>query len=151
MTDPTSPVQAPLFASRRGRRIDLNIPNRRSIAAAVQHCRGHNVTPDAVIAELPFGFWRHCGDSAHEATLWVPYLRHTWPAGTSRVRVDRALMDINTMRNRAAHHEPLFGHCGQDLRNAYASILMLTDMLLPELGEYMRATSTVLSTLADHP
>lgn len=125
--------------------------HRRSITAAVQHCRGRNITPDAIIAELPFGFWRHCGDSAHEATLWVPYLRHAWPAGTSRVQVDRALMSINTMRNRAAHHEPVFGHRGQDLRNAYENILMLTDTLLPELGEYIRETSTVLSTLAGRP
>ncbi|MGO2514679.1 MAG: hypothetical protein ACTH8X_00855, partial [Corynebacterium variabile] len=74
-----------------------------------------------------------------------------WPAGTSRVQVDRALMSINTMRNRAAHHEPLFGHRGQDLQNAYASVLLLADMLLPELGEYIRETSTVIATLAARP
>lgn len=149
LLDPLSPVSAPLHRNRSGRSADMNSGNRRSIAAAVQHCRGRDITPDAIIAELPFGFWRHCGDSAHEATLWVPYLRHAWPSGTSRVEVDRALMDINTMRNRAALHEPMFGHQGRDLRDAYENILMLADMLLPELGEYIRKTSTVLSTLAE--
>lgn len=152
LLNPLSPISAPLHRNRSGRSTDMNSGNRRSIAAAVQHCRGQDITPDAIIAELPFGFWRHYGDSAHEATLWVPYLRHAWPAGTSRVQVDRALMSINTMnRNRAAHHEPLFGHRGQDLRNAYENIFMLADMLLPELGEYIRETSTVLSTLAERP
>jgi hypothetical protein len=151
LLDPLSPVSAPLRRNRDGRSTDMNFGNRRSITAAVQHCRGRDITPDAIIAELPFGFWRHCGDSAHEATLWVPYLRYAWPAGTSRVQVDRALMGINTMRNRAAHHEPVFGNRGQDLRNVYENTFMLADMLLPELGEYIRETSTVVATLAERP
>ena len=152
LLDPTSPVQTPLWRTLRGRRVDLNTRNRANIAEAVARCGGASTKPDAVIAELSFGFWRHCTDPAHEKTLWVPYLHHAWPKKTDRAVLDRALATINTARNRASHHEPLFGsRPGRDLAAAHREVLHLLDLLLPELAAYVRTTTALPAILAARP
>jgi hypothetical protein len=152
LLDPTSPVQAPLWRTLRGRRVDLNTRNRANLAEAVTRCGGPAAKPDAVIAELSFGFWRHCTDPAHEKTLWVPFLHNAWPKKTDRAMLDRALTRINTARNRASHHEPLFAPSpGRDLAAAHHEVLHLLDLLRPELAAYVRATTTLPATLADRP
>ncbi|GAA2183630.1 Abi family protein [Brooklawnia cerclae] len=152
LLDPTSPVQAPLWRTLRGRRVDLNTRNRANIGDAVARCGGTHAKPDAVIAELSFGFWRHCTDPAHEKTLWVPYLHRAWPRKTDRAALDRALATINTARNRASHHEPLFGtRPGRDLSAAHREVLRLLDLLLPELAEYVRATTAIPAMLTERP
>ncbi len=144
LLDPASPVQAPLWRTQRGRRTDLNTRNRASIVEAVARCGGVAAKPDAVIAELSFGFWRHCTDPAHEKTLWVPHLHHAWPKKTDRAMLDRSLATINTARNRASHHEPLFDtRPGRDLAAAHRETLRLLDLLLPELAAYVRDTTTL--------
>ncbi|MCQ9385744.1 Abi family protein [Brevibacterium moorei] len=150
--DPASPILAPLWRTRRSRRADLNARNRTTVADAVRRCGGQTAKPGEVIAELSFGFWRHCTDAAHEKTIWVPYLHHTWPKKTSRVVLERTLTTINTARNRASHHEPLFGNRpGRDLADAHRGILHLSELLLPELASYLRDTTTVTRTLAERP
>lgn len=150
--DPKSPVLEPLWRSRRGRRADVNARNRATVADAVRRCGGASARPGEVIAELSFGFWRHCSDAAHEKSLWVPYLHRAWPKKTSRVALERSLTTINTARNRASHHEPLFGtQPGRDLTAAHHEVLRLSEMLLPELSEYIQATTTVPTILATRP
>ena len=152
LLDPKSPVLEPLWRTRRGRRIDLNARNRASVADAVRRCGGTAAKPGEVIAELSFGFWRYCTDAAHEKSLWVPYLHRVWPKKTSRVGIERSLTMINTARNRASHHEPLFGaQPGHDLAAAHHEVLRLSDLLLPELAEYIQATTTVQAILEARP
>lgn len=152
LLDPASPVLTPLWRTRHGRRSDLNARNRATVADAVRRCGGRAAKPGEVIAELSFGFWRHCTDTAHEKTVWVPYLHRAWPKKTSRVMLERSLTTINTARNRASHHEPLFGsRPGRDLSAAHTEILRLSGLLLPELADYLHDTTTVTKTLAERP
>jgi predicted trehalose synthase len=102
-----------------------------------------------VIAELAFGFWRHLADAAHEQTVWMPCLHHAWPRGTARARVDQLTRAVNTIRNRASHHEPLFA--GGLVARVHADMLDLLDLLLPDLAAYVRATTTLPAVLASRP
>lgn len=106
--DDDSPVRKPLLRTTRSGEVrDVNALNRRAIDAALP--RGHRPPrAGSVIAHLSFGFWAHLTDRAHERTLWIPYLRHAWPDGTSRSELDAKIRLINTVRNRIAHHEHLF-------------------------------------------
>ncbi|MFA5608448.1 MAG: hypothetical protein WDA07_14970 [Leucobacter sp.] len=150
--DPASPVLTPLWRTRSGRRSDLNARNRATVSDAIRRCGSASVKSGEVIAELSFGFWRHCTDAAHEKVLWVPYLHRAWPKKTSRVTLERSLTTINTARNRASHHEPLFGSKpGRDLNAAHHEILHLSELLLPELAVYIRDTTTVMRTLTERP
>ena len=151
--DPTSPVNAPLIRSWRQRQIDMNTRNRASIAAAVGRCGGSQANPDAVIAELNFGFWRHLSDAIHEKTIWVPYLHFAWPKKADRRQIDVMIGAINDQRNRIAHLEPLFAPTAgaTGVMQVHQDVLALTAMLIPDLSAHIQATSTVATVLATRP
>lgn len=55
-------------------------------------------------------------------------------------------------RNRASHHEPLFGAgAGRSIEAAHDEAIRLSGMLLPELAEYIRATTVVPRELMARP
>jgi hypothetical protein len=118
LLDPQLRLFGPLWRSRGRRRVDVNDKPRRSIQEAVRRC-GPAAPPEKVVAELSFGFWRYITSSAHEKSLWVPFLHTAYPPGTSRKDVDRSVSRLNELRNRVAHHEPIFsqplGSAMQDL------------------------------------
>ncbi len=150
--DQASPIVAPLWRTRRGQRIDLNARSRRTIREAVLRRGEDSPTSGEIIAELSFGFWRHCTDAAHEKVLWVPYLHAAWPRKTSRTSVERSLTAVNMARNRASHHEPLFGAGpGRDLVTAHRELIRLSGMPLPPLGDYVRESTTVPAILSERP
>jgi hypothetical protein len=152
LMDPSSPVQAPLYRRSHGNRVDINRRNRDVIAEAVARAGGSVARPGGVIAELSFGFWRHLADTGHERTIWIPYLHRAWPSGTSRSQIDAATRLVNETRNRAAHHEPLFGGTpGRGLLHAQQEVVRLLAALLPDLGSYVQQTSTVALLLSQRP
>lgn len=61
-----------------------------------------------VIAELTFGFWVRLYSRHYEASLWTPALRHVFPAKMARATVHDRLLGLTQLRNRVAHHEPIF-------------------------------------------
>ncbi|WP_297556400.1 Abi family protein [uncultured Actinomyces sp.] len=151
LLDSCSPVQERLERKRRGRLLDANARNRASISEAVSRV-GSAMNTGAIIAELPFGFWRHLTDAAHEKTVWVPYLNHAFPKGTNRKRVEQSLALINTVRNRASHHEPLFtDYRRSEVENASKHIIGLEELLLPELATHTRSTSQINHLLGNLP
>lgn len=151
LLDSSSPVQERLERKRRGRLIDVNARNRASIREVVSRVRSVTNT-GAIIAELPFGFWRHLSDAAHEKTIWVPYLNHAFPKGTSRKRVEQSLALIKTVRNRASHHEPLFtAYRRSEVEKARKHIIGLEQLLLPELAAHTSATSGINRLLENLP
>ena len=82
----------------------------------------------------------------------MPYLHEAFPSKTDRKKVDRALALVNGVRNRAAHHGPLFtGRRLQEVTEAHQAIGMLAFMFLPELGEHLRQTSSVNLYLENRP
>lgn len=67
-----------------------------------------------VIAELDLGFWRYLLTSRYEHTLWNPAIRSQFPAlsrlsgSDSRKLVYHRIEQLNHLRNRIAHHEPIY-------------------------------------------
>ena len=147
-----SPVNAPLSRTRKGERIDVNAPNRRSIAEAIRRCPQPKPSSSQVIAELSFGFWRHMTDAAHEKTLWIPYLHKAYPARTDRRHIDRIIGQLNDVRNRASHHEPFITpNRLSEVGEAGKQIVDLAKMILPSLAEHIQDTSTLGSILTRRP
>lgn len=73
------------------------------------HRLGNNYTHDRLIAALPFGFWthqfgKHEYPAAGNTALEIFSKR---PPGTTYKKMMQALMKINILRNRIAHHEPI--------------------------------------------
>lgn len=147
-----SPVNAPLNRKRKGESIDVNAPNRHSIAEAIRRCQQPKPSSSQVIAELSFGFWRHMTDAAHEKTLWIPYLHKAYPARTDRKYIHRIIGQLNDVRNRASHHEPFITPKRlSEVGEAGKQIVDLAKMIWPSLAEHIQDTSTLGSILNSRP
>ena len=112
--DETSPIRKPILrTNKRGQINDANRINRNII----DHLRAglrDNATPDDVVSNLTLGFWAHMTDRNHERVLWIPILHKVWPKGASRSDINERITRINSVRNRAAHHEHLFASEGMN-------------------------------------
>lgn len=77
--------------------------------------RSKYATTGKVIPELKFAFWQHMFTSRHDLRLWTPHLRTVLPnlpvdstIAALRQQIFRDLESIRLLRNRIAHHEPIF-------------------------------------------
>lgn len=67
-----------------------------------------------VIAEFNLGFWRYLLIARYEHSLWNPAIRARFPAlshlsgADSRRAVHARVERLNYLRNRIAHHEPIY-------------------------------------------
>ncbi|HFF8944523.1 TPA: Abi family protein [Serratia marcescens] len=75
---------------------------------------GLEVTADNIIPQLSFGVWNHICQSHLEADvaslrLWPKMIPYSFPGRrVSHGEIARILRTVNKMRNRIAHHEPLW-------------------------------------------
>lgn len=159
LLDPESPAVLPIWRVKKERSglrrgTDVNYPNRRAVDAAIRKAGGPHATPGKVIAELSFGFWRQLTSSSMEKVLWVPYVHHAYPAGTSRSDIDHVIADINTVRNRIAHHEPIFDRHrapSQDPAFLHRELVRVLQMIAPEVAALLSRTTSVPTVLTQRP
>jgi hypothetical protein len=103
------------------------------------------VTEGKMVAELTFGFWRFLLTARYEASLWTPALRHAFTSGLSRRTVHDTVEHINMLRNRIAHHEPIFQ---RPLADDLAAITTLLHWISPPAADWaIAATSQRLDPL----
>jgi hypothetical protein len=86
-------------------------------------------TTGKVVAELKFVFWEKMFTRRHDERIWNHHLRTAFPNAPARATIqnvrEEILNSINTirgLRNRIAHHEPIFV---RDLQVEYNLILKL--------------------------
>lgn len=110
--------------------------------AAKGRPRGQPVPTGKVIAELMFGFWLNLTDRRVEHTLWVPFLHKAFLPRTPprRAAFNNLLEKLRQLRNRVAHHEPIFH---MDLVEAHRILREVAGLLCPATALVMNETSTV--------
>ena len=116
---------------------------RKAERAAGKHWSGPLPLPDGkVIAELTFGFWVSLTDPGLEHKLWVPCLHKAFAPRKppKRAVFNQLLEKLRQLRNRIAHHEPVF-HL--DLVDAHRKIVAVEQLLCPTTVQVMLATSSV--------
>ncbi|EGR1093721.1 TPA: Abi family protein [Vibrio vulnificus] len=112
---------------------------------------GKNITPDNLIAKLTFGFWVHMTDENHrighsQSGPIIPL----WPTLTSKVfpnakdtngnslsinSIHQKLLDVNLLRNRIAHHEPIWKSADLfDSDDAINKVIEHYDLVLSIIG-----------------
>lgn len=71
---------------------------------------GQNSGPDDIVAELKFAFWVGLLGPGYDQTLWRKALHRGFRVGGGRARhlVHGRFNAIRRLRNRIAHHEPIF-------------------------------------------
>lgn len=110
--------------------------------AAKHTAHGQATPPGKVIAELTFGFWLQLTNRGFEHTLWTPALQKSFsPRKAPRRSTFNALLEkLRQLRNRVAHHEPIFH---MDLLDAQAKITEACELLCPKTALVMTSTSQV--------
>jgi hypothetical protein len=146
LLDPRSPV----------RRInpdgsDSNDRNRRAIDKAVKEAtarHGKDAPIAQVISALNLGFWRYLTCKDKEKSLWVPVLHRAFPRPSNRDQIDKQIGRLHRLRNRVAHHEPIFR---QRVKDESIALVHSCERLRPELAELIEERGTIGSTWAKCP
>ncbi|MBJ7594874.1 MAG: hypothetical protein JF886_08430 [Candidatus Dormibacteraeota bacterium] len=107
-------------------------------------------TPGRVVAELSFGFWRFLLGRRYQTSLWAQVLRHAFPHLQPQRRSDvyEPIQELNGLRNRIAHHEPIH-HL--ELPRLHNSILLVGGYLDPEVRAWIARVSRVPTLLSTKP
>lgn len=110
--------------------------------AAKHWSNGRPLPPGKVIAELSFGFWHNLTDSGLEHPLWVPYLHKAFRPrkAPKRSSFNLQLEKLRQLRNRIAHHEPVFH---MDLMATHKTLCEVAQLLCQTTASLMTTTSTV--------
>lgn len=117
---------------------------RRELHAARNKARTNNTC--MVVAELKFAFWIRLFSQRFESRLWGPHIHRLFPGLPSSMSVrqcretlHRELECVRSIRNRIAHHEPIFA------RNLLADYERMHRLV----GWRCQKTATWLDTVQD--
>jgi hypothetical protein len=123
---------------------------RRDLSQTRDRC----ATPGKVIAELKFAFWQKLFTARHDQAVWDRTLLSAFPNAGSltvaqlRGRIYDDLEQIRLVRNRIAHHEPIFTrNHSDDLRR----MLELVAMRSAPTAQWVQAMEDVSAVNADRP
>lgn len=98
---------------------------------------GKPVQTHNLCSELPFSFWKNLLSAKYETTLWTHYFRHGFPHLPKKRRavVFEAVEAAVELRNRIAHHEPIFR---RELGTDLARIQQIIGWISPEALAWAR-------------
>lgn len=132
---------------------DLNAEGKLILQKAKQ-IAGTSASTGNVIAELNFGFWEKMFKASFDATVWNVHLHRVFPQLTNpnvqaaRADIAAKLKSIRNLRNRIAHHEPLFHMHVQPVLDTVQRIVKLRCL---DTASWIAGTSTVASVLSKRP
>lgn len=111
------------------------------------------VIPPRVVAELSLGFWIALlgpgPQGVYEMRLWRPMLYKAFPhAKLSRKAAHQPLDQLRLLRNRIAHHEPIFQ---RPLLAEHQRILDVVAWISPEMASWIAHHSTVSEVITARP
>ena len=108
--------------------------------------KGPAATPGHVVAELNFGFWTGLLANRYHQRMWVPILQYAFPhnQGTRR-GLHADLERLRRLRNRTAHHEPVFA---RNLADDHATTLAVLGMISPAARAWVAHDSRIPAVLA---
>jgi hypothetical protein len=108
-----------------------------------------------VIADLKFAFWVSMFTVTHETRLWTPHLKVEFPNAPAtmsvrelRTRIYGVSDNVRLLRNRIAHHEPIFR---LDLIASYQAIEDIVGYRCLDTLAWMRRAETVTTFLLTAP
>lgn len=121
----------------------------------LQIARKYEETTGKVIPELSFVFWQKMFTGRHDTRLWAPHLKRVLPGipreGTIAERrhgIYRDLEQVRKLRNRIAHHEPIFGRAlGED----YGRIRNLVAYRCAITAEWLHQNQTATKLIQGKP
>ncbi|MCU5773862.1 hypothetical protein N5923_09735 [Erwiniaceae bacterium BAC15a-03b] len=108
-----------------------------------------------VIPELKFVFWQKMFTGRYDTRIWDSHLYRIFPnldqsltIKEHRTMIYQELERLRKLRNRIAHHEPIFS---RDLIDDYRKIISLIRCRCINTAEWLHQKQFVTSVLADKP
>jgi hypothetical protein len=108
-----------------------------------------------VIPELKFMFWVSMVTARHDMRLWVPHIARFFPAlqpsaaPRDRRRILHTRLDeLRKLRNRIAHHEPIYD---RRLLDDYAKITEVVSWISPDTTAWLRSFENVTALVGQRP
>ncbi|RFA13721.1 hypothetical protein B7R21_07760 [Subtercola boreus] len=127
----------------------LSDEDSRTVSRAVSSVRrryGDASTTGHVVAELSLGFWTGLVSNRYHASLWQPALAGNFARYAGRRSdVHLSLERLRRLRNRVAHHEPIFA---RDLLFDHRRLVEILDALSPEAARFVSAHSRAPSIIS---
>lgn len=121
----------------------------------IQSVASRQPSTGKVIPELKFVFWQEMFTRRHDVRLWNLHLRRVFPnqdATKSIVEIRRNiysdLEQIRRLRNRIAHHEPIFS---RNLSGELDRMMELVELRDKLVGSWMRANQNADDLLGESP
>lgn len=136
---------------------EIALPNPQRAYSPRANLRSHRSEPTTgkVIAELKFVFWERMFTSRHDSTIWNHHLRSVLPnldAAKSVQQLRReafdTLKDIRDLRNRIAHHEPIFR---RNIQDEYNRIKKVVGWRSTVAADWLDKVETVTAHIASKP
>ncbi|HCT79911.1 MAG TPA: hypothetical protein DGG94_13285 [Micromonosporaceae bacterium] len=113
------------------------------LAAAAEAGKADAAT---LVSNVTFGFWMQLTTTSAEQPLFVPYLKHSFNAGTGRAAVHSVVERLVRLRNRVAHHEPVID---LSLRSFVDDMVWLSEAMLPPRAMDLRANGETRKLLEE--
>jgi hypothetical protein len=108
-----------------------------------------------VVAELKFVFWQKMFTTRHDKVIWIPQLRQAFPHAPQHTTVSALRSTIyndveviRDVRNRIAHHEPIFS---RDIGKEYETMHKLVSWRDPTTADWMQSIQHVSQILLRKP
>ena len=113
------------------------------------------ITTSKVIPQLKFVFWQKMFTQRHDSRLWEAHLTRVFPnldpaAPVAQMRLElfETLGNLRDLRNRIAHHEPVFA---RRLSHEFHEIVRLIELRCRLTAAWMVANQQASSHLANRP
>lgn len=133
----------------------LSTKGRYSPQKDLQSCNQSHGTTGKVIPELKFAFWEHMLKSSHSGRIWRPHFRSAFPLAPTSKSIDLCLNELKSnnykireLRNRIAHHEPIFS---RNLQDDYNKILQAINWICQDTAAWMDSHQRVSELLSQRP
>lgn len=133
----------------------LRGPRRYQPRSDVENLARRLSTAGKVVAELKFAFWQYLFVVGQDQRLWLPYFPTAFPGCDSALTIAQARADIHQdievirrLRNRIAHHEPIFS---RNLDEDRDRIRKLIEWRNPDAAVWLDSIETVTNLLDRKP
>jgi len=117
--------------------------------------RSNIQTIGKLIPEMKFVFWQKMFISHHDGRLWNQHLMQIFPnldstKSIAQLRTDiyNELEEIRTLRNRIAHHEPIFT---RNLENDFQKIINLVRFRCSSTADWLLINQQALALIQSKP
>lgn len=109
-----------------------------------------NPSPNDVVAALSLDFWANLFHGRYHLSLWQQNMAHVFPNNPTITRANfhSEIKRINRLRNRIAHHEPIFT---ANVATELALVLRVIGYCSTEVRQWTDAHATVSRMAATHP